>query len=108
MPEKVFAFCGIADPNSFKLSLKNNRIIPTGFRAFRDHEPYSNLTICKLEDEIDKLHIKNIVTTEKDIVKLSDGFIKKYNVFTVRIRHVIENDGKFIQKLIEQIKRNDK
>lgn len=108
IPENVFAFCGIADPNSFKLGLKKNNVNFIGFRAFRDHEPYSDEIIKKLETEISNFNTKNLITTEKDIVKLPDEFFKKYHIFTICIRHVLSKREKFIQKIISEIERKKK
>ena len=106
--KNIFAFCGIADPISFKLGLEKNSVNLIGFRTFRDHEPYSNEIIKKLESEISNFNTKNLITTEKDIVKLPDEFFEKYKIFTLRIQHVLSKGDDFIQKIISEIERKEK
>ena len=84
--------------------LDKNGINPIGIKVFRDHEPYSNNNIKFLTKEILKMKTKNIITTEKDIVKLPDVFIKNHHIFTLRINHIFEKKELFIQKLNSIIK----
>lgn len=104
LPQNLFAFCGIADPNSFRMILDKNGINPIDIKVFRDHEPYSNNNIKFLAKEILKMKTKNVITTEKDIVKLPDEFIKNHHIFTLRINHIFEEKELFIQKLNSIIK----
>lgn len=104
VPENLYAFCGIADPNSFRYSLKENNINPIGFVKFKDHEPYSQKIMDQLSLEISNKNTKNVITTEKDIVKLSDEFIENHHIFTLRIQHKFLENEKFIQKLKSTIK----
>jgi len=108
VPENTFAFCGIADPNSFRMSLKTLGINPVKFKAFKDHEPYSTKKIEVLIKEIQRANIDHVITTEKDIVKLSDEFLEKHHIFTTRIKHSFTEKENFIEKIKSEIERNKK
>ena len=38
----IFAFCGIGDPNSFKIGMQKFGIKPIQIKIFKDHESYSS------------------------------------------------------------------
>lgn len=65
---KVFAFCGLANPNSFRTTLKNLSVNLVGFSAYKDHYRYQKDDIRQIAEKLTMADI--IVTTEKDWVKL--------------------------------------
>ncbi len=66
--QKVFAFAGIGRPEKFIASLKESSAQITGTRFFPDHHPYRADEIATLREAAgDAL----LVTTEKDLVRLS-------------------------------------
>ncbi|MBU0479501.1 MAG: tetraacyldisaccharide 4'-kinase [Proteobacteria bacterium] len=67
--EKCFVFCGLADPESFRLSLKRSGYEIAGFQSFPDHHAY---TAGDLEKLARKACGRTLLTTEKDLVKLKD------------------------------------
>ncbi len=64
----VFAFCGLANPNSFRTTLKNLNMNLVGFWAYKDHYRYNGNDIENISKQLSNADI--IVTTEKDWVKL--------------------------------------
>ena len=108
LKDNVFAFCGIGDPNSFKIGLISKQISFVEFVVFKDHEPYSNKTIQQLNHQIQNFGVNNIITTEKDIVKLPNEFIENYHIFTLRIRYKFDKKELFIQQLKTELKRKNK
>jgi tetraacyldisaccharide 4'-kinase len=104
----VFAFCGIGDPNSFEVGLKTLGINPVKFKSLKDHEPYSKNTIKALIVEIKQAKVDYIITTEKDIVKLPDGFLKKYRIFTLRVRHNIGDKDSFMEQIKSKLERKNR
>jgi tetraacyldisaccharide 4'-kinase len=67
---KVFSFCALGNPESFKNSILETGAMITGFRTFRDHYRYSSNDISKIRTEADDSGADWIVTTEKDMMKL--------------------------------------
>ena len=90
--ESVYAFCGIANPDSFFNFVQSNNIDIKGQSVFQDHHQYSKESIQNLESSINKSGTNSIITTEKDLVKLSEDFLKRYKVYIVRLNIIFEDD----------------
>jgi tetraacyldisaccharide 4'-kinase len=67
--KKIYAFSGIANPAYFKTTLTSAGGRIAGFMNFRDHHNYSRKDLDKIKAEAAGL---DIVTTEKDLVKLRE------------------------------------
>ncbi|MBF0317984.1 MAG: tetraacyldisaccharide 4'-kinase [Nitrospirae bacterium] len=64
----VFAFCGIGNPDAFRLTLQSTGADVVGMAAFPDHHRYRN---CDLKKILKKSgNAQWIITTEKDIIKI--------------------------------------
>lgn len=68
--QKVFAFCGIAQPMSFRTTLEDMGLELTGFRPFPDHHPFGQEEMDRLVEEAKRSRAQALVVTEKDGVKL--------------------------------------
>ncbi len=66
----VTAFCGIADPESFKAMLRNLDIDTENFILFPDHYNFKLEDIKKILDVYDATKAKYIITTQKDMIRL--------------------------------------
>ena len=69
--EKLLAFCGLANPNKFYETLRDNGLNVKSTKSFPDHYEYKNEDIDKLISEANKQNLK-LITTEKDYVKIKD------------------------------------
>ena len=67
---KVIAFCGIGNPQSFLDTLKENKLNIVNFMTFEDHHYYSYDDIKQIIQSASNHKIENIVTTEKDAIKI--------------------------------------
>lgn len=70
LPTPLFAFCGIARPESFRQSLTMQGISLSGFTSLKDHQPYSPRILHQIEREALATGAQGIITTAKDMVKL--------------------------------------
>lgn len=68
----AYAFCGLANPESFFATLRKSGVELKGVQAFRDHHLYTQADVEKLEHEAEWAEAKCLVTTAKDAVKLAD------------------------------------
>jgi tetraacyldisaccharide 4'-kinase len=68
---KIYAFAGVARPDSFRESIESLQGVIVGFRAFPDHHLYTAEDIAEIEKEAGSLAADLILTTEKDGVKLA-------------------------------------
>ena len=69
--EKVFAFCGIANPQSFFRDLENEVSIAST-HAFGDHHKYRQSDIARIEKAAAAAGAQILATTQKDAVKLRE------------------------------------
>ena len=100
--EQVFAFCGIGNPDCFFNNVRKIGLQIGGSRIFQDHQKY-NLKI--LEDLSFQVHSRNcraVVTTEKDMMKLPESFIKKFDFYVIKINVVFKNDS-VVMNLIKHV-----
>ena len=91
--EPIFAFCGIGNPNSFIQSINEVGLTIAGKRIFRDHQIYNPRILQKLSEQVQKRNCRAVVTTEKDMVKIPESFMKKIIFYVIKIDVVFENDS---------------
>ncbi|HIJ90801.1 MAG: tetraacyldisaccharide 4'-kinase [Desulfobulbaceae bacterium] len=70
----VFAFAGIANPDSFRQTLRQEGFFVAGFREFRDHHCYTAQDVTALVAAALAHGARALITTEKDFVKLHPFF----------------------------------
>lgn len=70
--KKIFAFCGIANSESFKKTVLPLCAEIGGFKAYRDHHKYTQQDILYLRNQCSKYGCDFLVSTEKDLVKLKE------------------------------------
>lgn len=69
--KRVFAFAGIARPDSFRQTIESLGVAIAGFRAFPDHHRYRAEDLSRIEDKAALARADILLATEKDIVKIS-------------------------------------
>lgn len=67
------AFCGIAHPERFEKDI-SEKVPVSFFKTYPDHYPYSRRCIEQLIRSAQDLGVNALVTTEKDLVKVSEFF----------------------------------
>jgi tetraacyldisaccharide 4'-kinase len=66
----VFAFAGIANPDSFRQTLLQEGFFLAGFKEFKDHHGYTAQEVTDLVAAALAQGARALITTEKDFVKL--------------------------------------
>ncbi len=89
---RVFAFCGIADPDSFISTLKGQRFVITDWIAFPDHHHYSGRDVKRIREGSRGADL--VVTTEKDMVKVKD-LIDLSNLYALEIGMDMDEEEAF-------------
>lgn len=94
----VIAFCGIADPDSFKKSLENFKI--KDFIAFPDHKNYTEKDLEYIKRNYSSGD--SFITTEKDFVKIKnfDKFTETYPVYFIRLSIEIDKENELINLIL--------
>ena len=102
-PERnaAVAFCGIAHPESFTNILDALGVEISDLHSFNDHQEYNAKILERLQTSLAMSKSKSIITTEKDLVKLPDSFIKNLDVYILRIS--MELSPKSRENLIQQL-----
>ena len=95
-------FSGIGNPSSFKKILLKNNFNVVDEVIFPDHFEYKEKDIEKIKARADKLTAQ-IITTEKDYVKISENYRNKINFLKINLE--IDNEEKLINFI--NLKIND-
>ena len=82
----VFAFCGIGQGDFFINTLKSLNITLSSYLILKDHVKYTSSVINRIMLRVNKLGIKTLITTEKDVVKLPDKFLSSYNIYILSMK----------------------
>lgn len=101
-PESPMAFCGLANPNSFRQTLRALGIKTQAFWPFSDHYVYAPSDLRRLEEFARSVDARVLITTEKDFCNLEPDWylsIRQTPLHWLKIGTEIE-DGDALVKLI--------
>ena len=96
---RLFGFCALARPESFRSTLQGLGVEIAGWRTFRDHHAYSDADLAALQQAAEHCGAEGLVTTEKDAVKLPPRLA---NVQVVSIDLQIERMPELIDRILQQ------
>jgi tetraacyldisaccharide 4'-kinase len=107
--KQAVAFCGIGQPESFKDSLDDLGIRVSSMISFEDHHPYSDSDIRRVIEEQEKFKADYIITTEKDLARVSSlDFPEKYPLFYLEIEVSIHQEQEWNELINSALgKRNN-
>jgi tetraacyldisaccharide 4'-kinase len=99
----AIAFCGIGNPEAFRRTLKELGAWPTEFRTFPDHHAYTRGDLDSLRDWARRQATDCIVlTTQKDLVKLSLAQLGGRDLWAVRIGMHFETGQEELDRRLEE------
>jgi tetraacyldisaccharide 4'-kinase len=97
---KVFAFCGIGNPENFFAMLQRAGAEIVGQAAFADHVDYSGSTLNGLAERAQASKADVLVTTAKDRVKLADPGQLPLPLWTLGMKFsVVEGEAELLKAI---------
>jgi len=75
--KRVFAFCGIGNPQAFFRTIERLGAIPAGTRVFDDHHRYAAEDVLAIHNEARRQQASLVLTTQKDWTKVAQSALPK-------------------------------
>jgi tetraacyldisaccharide 4'-kinase len=97
--EKICAFCGLAQPETFRATLRALGCEPVLFKVFPDHHKYSEVELTGLAALAPKL-----VTTEKDLLNVPERLRGALPIVAVPVRMRVENGERLLELVLAAVK----
>ena len=104
-PESPMAFCGLANPNSFRQTLRALGIKPRAFWPFPDHHVYVPADLRRLEEFARNVDARVLLTTEKDFCNLEPDWylsIRQTPMHWLKIGTEIENGDALVDLILQR------
>jgi tetraacyldisaccharide 4'-kinase len=96
------AFCGLANPDKFYKTLKDDNFQVKKTISFPDHHKYTTMDIQNLKKEASEKKLK-LITTEKDYVKIDQKNRNLINVLSIELGFNHNDENKFKSLLKETL-----
>ena len=103
----VWGFCAIGNPEGFRQTLENAGFVVAGMQIFPDHHHYSSDELEKIGVQAADASAELILTTSKDLVKISGQKLSEIPVWAVEIGvEITEGNEAFegiFQNLLQEV-----
>ena len=108
--KKVFAFCAIGNPASFRKSIECLGGELLGFRVFPDHHVYTPSELKALNAEAQRVRPDAIIVTQKDKVKMKNGnMLWNFSLWTLKMEIcIVKGCEVFENKINAMLNRKEK
>ncbi len=104
-PESPMAFCGLANPNSFRQTLRALGIQTRAFWPFHDHHVFAPAELRRLEAFARSVGARTLLTTEKDSCNLEPDWylsIRQTPLYWLKIGTEIEDGDALVKLIVER------
>jgi len=79
--KKIFAFCGIGNPEAFLNTIKSLSCDLAGEKVYNDHHHYTKDCLADIYEQAEHLKVDLILTTQKDWTKIISDFKSQISDF---------------------------
>jgi tetraacyldisaccharide 4'-kinase len=79
--KKIFAFCGIGNPDAFLNTIKQLGANLVGSKVYNDHHHYTDNCLADIYEQAEHLKVDLILTTQKDWTKIISDFKSQISDF---------------------------
>jgi tetraacyldisaccharide 4'-kinase len=69
--KRVYAFCGLGNPEAFFDTVRRIGCVPAGYRSFDDHHAYTREGLSEIRRQAKEHSVNYILTTQKDWTKIA-------------------------------------
>lgn len=101
--KKVWAFCAIGNPEGFRQTLENAGFSIAGMQVFPDHHHYSSDELQEMGTRAAAASADLILTTGKDLVKISEQKFLGIPVWAVEIGAEITEGREAFERILHSI-----
>ena len=104
--EKAGVFCGLGNPQTFRLTLQQLGIQPVEWIDFEDHHRYRPQELRRIAHVLCSLGARSVITTQKDAVNLCDACDDLMNplpLYWLRIGMEIERESEFLDEIMRRL-----
>jgi tetraacyldisaccharide 4'-kinase len=104
--ESAGVFCGLGNPQAFRLTLRELGIDPVAWVDFEDHHRYRPHELRRVAHLLQAAGARAAVTTEKDAVNLCeecDDLLRPLPLFWLRVSMQIEREDEFLKEIGRRI-----
>jgi len=98
-----YAFCGIGNPQSFFVDLKNWGVALVGKSEFADHHRYDQRDASEIEAIATRVGTRALITTEKDERNLAGVKFETMPAYVAVIELTMPRESDFLQALVEKL-----
>ena len=103
---EVASICGIAQPHNFFNMISDLDVKIKWKQAFRDHHYYTRQDMEKILDAVNRHHVRIVITTQKDAVKLKEMIPESdITFYYLKIRCEVKPEEKFIDFLSDRLSK---
>jgi tetraacyldisaccharide 4'-kinase len=104
--KRVFAFCGIGNPNAFFRDVEHWGMQLVGRRAFRDHHRFTQVNARRIERAALAAGAEALICTEKDSHNLGKLRFDRLPIFSCDVSVRVPEGDAFWQAIRDAIERN--
>ncbi|MFQ5863504.1 MAG: tetraacyldisaccharide 4'-kinase [Candidatus Brocadiales bacterium] len=103
--KKLYAFCGLGNPESFEKTLHFAGADVVRFKDFPDHHHYSTNELATIDSEASKLGVDAVVTTQKDFVKIKRtvNHVWQNPILSLRVEMRVTNGLDVLSEKLEKV-----